>query len=224
MFRSPRLWIVLVSIFGVSLVLYIVIRVQGRVEGVEFAPSHFQERQFYFLEIPWIHLQISPIRRTSVTVSAAQYIRQKSLITVPNGQPSEWHLVSISRGMGAMKPADGELLSRQLKIVTGSNVWEQWSEDHPALATVFWPLVQRTATRELYVLLPRMFELAYPQRDAAELSDVIHRYLRNQYVALVRESIRAERMELADELLAEAIQDYPDDAELLALQAERPSR
>ncbi len=220
-FRGLRFWVIAVSLLGVSFILYLVIRFQGHVSGTEFAPSHFQQRTFSFYELPWVHLQITPIDRSSSTPAAAQYIRQNNLISVPAGQPSEWHLVSISRGVNVATPADGELLMRQLRIDTGKNLWQTWSEDHPQAAALFWPLVQRTAARELYVLLPRMFEIAHEHTDVAALDPKINEYLRHEYAALIRESVAANRRELANELLAESLLDYADDPTLLEIQAGR---
>ena len=45
---------------------------QGNISGTEFSPTHFQQRDFGFYEIPLIHLQISPIKRSASTPSTGQ--------------------------------------------------------------------------------------------------------------------------------------------------------
>ena len=78
-------------------VLFIVIRTQGFVSGQEFSPTHFQQREFSFYEIPLIHLQITPIKRSGSTPSTATYVRQNSADHAPYRRPHHWHLVSLSR-------------------------------------------------------------------------------------------------------------------------------
>jgi hypothetical protein len=219
-FRGLRLWIIVVSSLGVGLILFLVIRTQGRVSGFEFAPSHFQQRQFEFFEIPWIHLQVTPIKRSSSTPDAAQYIRQNGLITVPPGQPTQWHLVSISRGLTGSTLADGQLLTRHLNLGGTTSFWRKWSEDHPQSAAALWPIVQQIASRELYVLLPRTFELALQLGDSSEFATLIDQLIAKEYLALIREARAAGRDELAQDLLSEAEQDHPDNSSVRALRAE----
>ncbi len=214
------MWVIVVSTLGVALILFLVIRTQGHVSGVEFSPSHFQQRKFEFFEIPWIHLQVTPIKRSSSTSDAAQYIRQNGLITVPQGQPIQWHLVSISRGLTGSTPADGHLLARHLSLDHGSSFWRKWSEDHPQSAAILWPIVQRIASRELYVLLPKTLELAHQLGDSAEFSDIVNNQVRTDYLSIARESRASGRVELAQDFVNEALGDYPNDPDLLALRAE----
>src|SRR6056297_2194037 len=129
---------------------YLVIRTQGFVSGTEFSPTHFQQREFEFYEIPLLHWQITPIHRSAGTPPTATYIRQKSLIPAPMGVPSDWHLASHSRGLSEQKPADAQLLLWQLTLrADGDPFWRQWSIDHPQHAKLLWPWVQRLAEREL---------------------------------------------------------------------------
>lgn len=215
--RGTRFWVVLLSLIGVSLILFLVIRIQGHVAGKEFSPGHFQQRSFDFFEIPLIHLQVTPINRSSATSSAANYIRQKNLISVPAGQPNDWHLVTITRGISDPVPADAQLLTDQLAHETGDGFWRKWSESHPQQAATLWPLVQKLAQRELYVLIPRLLELAHQSTASPDFEARLHAYLREEYAALVAEARRAERPELASDLLQEGLADYPGDATLREL-------
>lgn len=118
--------------------------------------------------------------------------------------------------------ADAKLLTDQLELLkdntTGSDkFWEDWSVKEPAKAKVLWPIVQKLAIRELYILLPKIFTIALDAKDDAALRQSIAEYLRTSYRELVTEMRSIGRTELADELLAEAIVDFPDDAKLQEL-------
>lgn len=210
---------VLISSIGVGLILYLVVRVQGRVSGVEFSPSHFQQREFEFWEIPWIHLQVSPIKRTSSTPVAARYIRQKSLITVPSGPPTQWHLVSIARGLSFPRPADGQLLTQHLSLGSAPGFWGQWSQDHPQAAATLWPKVQQIALRELYVMLPQTLELAQQLGDSPDFAQRMDEHIRNEYATMIEQARAAGQTDLAAELLAEARSDYPNDPTFQSLES-----
>ncbi|NNE01412.1 MAG: hypothetical protein HKN47_29200 [Pirellulaceae bacterium] len=199
--------------------MYFVVRTQGHVSGQEFAPSHFQVRNFSFYEIPLLHIQITPIRRKGVALPVATYVRQSSLIGAPKGTPDKWHLVSLSRGLSGTTAADADLMVTHLNLTDGTDVyWRKWSIDHPKRAAVLWPTVQRLAERELYILIPAVFELAQKDLTAEQLATKIDTLLRRQYRSLVVDMRQADRGELADQLLKEAISDYPDDKNLQALQ------
>jgi hypothetical protein len=198
-------------------VLFILISTQGYVSGEEFSPTHFQLRNFSFYEIPLIHIQITPIKRSGSTPSTATYVRQSALITPHKGVPTTWHLVSISRGVSTT-PADANLLLDQLKLAKGDDgYWRKWSIDHPARASVFWPVIQKLAERELYIMVPQLFELAQNDQRPQELRQRMDEILIEQYVGLIRDMETADRPELAQQLLAEAEKDYPDHPELQTL-------
>jgi hypothetical protein len=196
-------------------VVFIVIRTQGFVSGHEFSPTHFQQRKFSFYEIPLIHLQITPIKRSGTTPRTATYVRQNSLITPAPGTPTTWHLVAISRGLTGSTPADANLLMDQLSLRAGGDeYWRKWSIDHPKQAKILWPVIQRLAERELYLLMPPLFELAQIEQSPDCLQENIDSHLKQQYRSLILDMKAADRSELAQQLLVEATRDYPEDTEL----------
>ncbi|MCP4888420.1 MAG: hypothetical protein P1U77_12350 [Rubripirellula sp.] len=217
--RTVKRWFVGIAFLAVMVVIFFVIRAQGYVEGVEFSPTHFQQRQFSFYEIPLIHSQITPIRRTSATPRTATYVRQSGLIPTAFGPPTDWHLVSISWGLSASKPADAQLLVDQLELSTGSSdYWRDWSKDHPQHAKVFWPVIQKLAIRELYVLMPPLFEIAQNDQSAADFDAAINEQLQRDYFQLIQDMREAKKPDLARELLVEALGDFPDNQPLQSLQ------
>lgn len=217
---SRRPLIIICTILTVFLVAAVMM-IKGRVSGTEFSPSHFQTRDFFFYEIPYLHVQLTPIRRSNSTGSFTLQIRAKSWINVPRGvPPSNWHLVTLWRGPTEI-PAVASLLVRELELPeSGGLFWENWNTDHPNRASVLWPLVQRLADRELYVLVPELMLLARTlpgDDDADKLAAVANQWVVDQYVGLVNDLRDADRGVLADDLLDEAISDFPLSKVLTAL-------
>jgi len=166
--RSGRFWLVTVS--GALIVFFLagIVYFLGQVQGREFAPSHFEIRRFSFTEIPLLRLQITPINRVSETSGLQSYLSTSSLISRPGGQPTDWHIVELSRFGGGSTPADAKLLTDfldagTLRLSTQRHSqwhWHQWSLQNPKHAAVLWPVVQKLAQRELYVLIPSVFQIA----------------------------------------------------------------
>jgi hypothetical protein len=219
--RSVRRWVTAGSVVVVLFLLFIIIRTQGSVSGTEFSPSHFQLRSFSFYELPLIHVQLTPIKRTGKTPKTATYVRQTGLIKPATGTPTTWHLVSLSRGISGETPADANLLIEHLNLRSvADDYWRQWSIDHPKLAKILWPKIQTLAERELYILMPKIFEFAMDEDNHVplKLQTKIDDYLKNQYLTLVHDMQDANRGELAKQLLVEAKADYPQSADLKNLQ------
>ncbi len=216
--RTTKWLLIAAATLLLGLVFLLVITTQGNISGSEFSPTHFQQREFHFYEIPLLHLQITPIRRKVTTPVTASYLKQMSLVPVPKGQPVDWHLVSISRGFSGTSDAEAKLLTDQLNLSPdGDLYWKTWTADHPQLAAVFWPVIQKLAERELYILMPRLFVLAQtdqPTSDltAGDLQASIDAYLIDQYASLIKDMVAADRTELAASLAAEASADYPQAA------------
>lgn len=194
--------------------------IQGSVSGTEFAPSHFQTRKFSFHEIPFIHIQLTAVKRSIVSDKAARAIRTSGYITTPRGKPpTTWHLVSLTRGPSTT-PAIASLLTEALQIEgNGGTFWQNWTTKHPKSAAVLWPYVQRLADRELYVLVPELLQIARTQAadDGQKLRSSIDAWLVGEYAALIDDMRSADRAELADSLLTEARKDYPNASELKEL-------
>jgi hypothetical protein len=212
---------------GVSMVIGLIILVFGRVTGVEFSPDRFETRRFSVHEIPILKIQISPIRRTASQSATARYLVAKSLIQPSKANASQpaanaWHLVELSRGGMSHFEADAKLLTDQLDTYAQNHnkpgeFWHNWSTNEPKKAQVLWPTIQKLAQRELYILVPRLFSMATDAKDEKALKLQIDEYLRENYAGLVAEMRDAKRPEVADDLLAEALADYPDDKQLQAL-------
>lgn len=191
----------------------------GRVRGVEFSPTHFTSRSFVFYEIPIVHLQVWPIKRTPEPMPSLNLLRSKNYIKVPSGDSEIWHLVEIKRGPTSPTPGDAEILVGHMRLGEGTtgSVWENWSRDNPAAAAVLWPAVKRLAERELYLLIPDLFSLAEKHNDANKLAAAIDGNLRQEYLRLAEDLVAAKQPLLAENLLDDALIDFPDDPALREL-------
>ncbi|WDQ16990.1 hypothetical protein [Rhodopirellula sp. P2] len=217
-----RFLLITVSSLIIGGLLFVMIRTFGYVEGTEFAPNHFQTRRFSFYEIPLVHWQITPIRRVSTTPETARYLTQSKILTMPNQIPDRWDLVEIRHGLQDAEPRDPALLLDHLRLMDeGISVWKQWSKKNPKLAQQLWPTIAKLADRELYILIPRLMELTRDVQDVATLKATVADYLAEEYVSLIRDMRDAQRDELADALLAEALEESPDNLELQSLKKDR---
>jgi len=209
----------------VVLVLFVGVAIwsQGRVRGSEFAPSHFQTRQFSFWEVPLLHLQLTPIQRTASSLPTARYLRANQLVTSTPGPPTEWHLVRLARGVTPSVSSDAQILVQHLQLQADGSAprfWEAWSRDHPQLAKAFWPRIQRLAERELYLLMPPLLQLARDagrsNGDASPLGAALDREIRRTTLSLADDLAKADRIPFAREILHAAVAEAPDDPALQA--------
>jgi hypothetical protein len=212
--------LVLVAFLGLATWL------QGGVQGEEFAPSHFVIRTFSFHEIPLVRLQVTPIRRTDKVNPLTNLLRSRSLVQVPAGPPDPWHLAKLHRGIASPVLADAEILTSILSLGhDGATLyWQRWSDQHGEAAARFWPIIQKLAERELYVILPELFEIAESETDPDALQEAIERRLRAAYVELAHDLQDAGYSDMAAGVLEDGLRDYPDDQALLAARAQLASK
>ena len=214
--RIVKGWVTVIATIVICLVVAFVIGTQGHVRGYEFAPSHFEQREFSFYEIPLIHLQITPIKRKNRTPPTATYVRMATLKNVPKGRAITWHLVSISRGLTGQTVADADLLMQHLQLGNSQDpYWKVWSKQHPNHAAVLWPIIQQLAERELYVLIPMVLQIAEANADSlTHMQKTLDKRLTEEYVTLIKDMREAKNDDIAAGLLAEALVDYPNAPEL----------
>lgn len=219
-----RLRAIIISLAAISLlgIVVLIIAIQGSVEGEEFAPSHFQAREFSFYEIPGLQLQVTPIKRKTTMIDLATFLRSRGWVRTPAGAPAEgdWHLTRIQRGFTDYK-GDAEILLHAFSddAMGNGNVWKDWSKNHPKAAQWMWPRIQTLAERELYVVIPHLLELAQRVSDPTELAKQGDALILEHYVDLIRDTREANNDVLADAFLEEAEQDFPNDPGLAKLQA-----
>ncbi|MEM9365287.1 MAG: hypothetical protein AAGD07_04765 [Planctomycetota bacterium] len=233
--RLSKVWMRLLVALGVASVLGIYVWMFGHVRGEEFSPQSFRTRTFEYYQIPFIGWQVTPIQRQNSTPTLTAFLRQKQWLNAPveASKPADrsaddaipptinrWHLVSTGRLEYGGQADDAYLLVSQLRLTRGGNlVWKRWSQKHPEMAAVFWPWIQRLAARELYIVLPRLFEIVRGVDDVDALRLAGDAFLKEQYASLVSDMRLAGREDLSNALLEEALAEYPDHEGLLALQA-----
>lgn len=226
--KTRRVIVITCSLITVC-VIVAVIAFQGRVTGTEFNPQSFDTRTFSFYEIPGLQIQLTPIRRTVTTPEVSRHLRNKGWIKVSRKTPATtWHTLNIARG-SANTSELASLLHDSIELFdydNGDFYWKEWSDAHRQQAAVLWPIVQKLASRELYVFVPELLAIARtsrPDDPPSVLANALDQWLINQYAIMVDDLRDAQRQNLADELLEEALTDYPS-AELLLQRKESPAQ
>lgn len=199
---------------GILLVLFVL--GSGRVTGEEFAPSHFQSRSFRYWELPVLHWQLTAIERSSATPPLVRFLTSQGLLKPPPGAPTVWHLATVQAGP-EREDLDPHLLLRALLGQGASPFdWEAWSKAHPAIAQQLWPRVQELAMAELYVLLPRVFQLAAASPNAHQFQTRLDQYLGDSFAELIEDWRAASQFERAESLRRIAAEEYPSDPRFAA--------
>jgi hypothetical protein len=194
----------------------------GHIGGEEFCPAKFARRSFYYLEIPLVGLQVTSITRDDRTSDLERDLTQNGLVpTVRPGEP-DWDLVyTVHSGVTTLR-GDAAILCGYLdaKDNQGEQYWKIWTEKHPELAKVLWPLVAQTARRQLYLFVPELFELAAQATDPAQLDGDLRAVLSRNYVRFAENQQQLGHPQRAVELLDQALAYAPDDQTLKRRRAE----
>lgn len=190
----------------------------GAVHGIEFCPQTFDRRSYSFFEIPFLRLQVTGVRRETLTKTAETYLQSKKLIVPPPGKP-EWHLVEGVHGPHPPHRGDAAILLQYLDAQDADDKhrWIEWSDKHAELAKVFWPAVQKLAIHELYVFLPELFELAKNNDDPKALKSQLDAASSKHLLFLTRRLAEASSTDRALLALAEAAALSGENAEITAL-------
>lgn len=205
--RRSQVFLVLGCVIGL-LILCFFVWASAKVEGDEFSPSHFQTRRFELRAV--FNLQLQKIVHTDKTDSTSQYLIAQKLINVPSGKPKRWDLVNIS---SSSNTADTDILISHL----ASNRWETWSKNHPKAAPVLWSFVQRMAIDDLYLLLPRVFEIAEAETNPVRLQSALDLYLTGELPSFATDVFYSGREQDAINMLKSALKTYHDNLGLKAV-------
>ena len=141
----------------------------GRVTGEELSPITFEQRSFVYYEIPYVKLQVMPVRRRDTSSSLRDDLVSFGLLP-PSKISSRWDLVSTSQTKGYSPDCDAAILANYL-LVDGwtRNNWGHWTVDHLDLAKVFWPKVAEMARLRRYLVIPSLFRTAELADDPQQL-------------------------------------------------------
>jgi len=205
----------LAAVFGV----YLLTVTLGAVHGVEFCPQTFERRSYSFYELPVIGIQVTGVRREDLPTAAETFLATAKLLPTPAGKQRDWHIVVGSRGLRLARKGDANILLQYLEAreANQEHRWVKWSEDHPELAKIFWPAVQRLAIEELYVFVPDLFDLTKLASDPAEFRKQVDRQLAARLAFVARRWLERGNQEAAKRLVGEVESLDPQNGELAGL-------
>ena len=159
----------------------------GLVSGEEFAPDTFERRTYWYYELPLIRLKITPVWR-DVQRNQLETMLVAGKYIVPQSPPKRWDLITAQRGGSEWRQGDAQILCHYLdawdpeKNLT--SFWETWTSDHPALAKVLWPEIVKLAQRDLYFLIPALFETTLGNDKPQPLQNDLNQVLARNYDVL----------------------------------------
>jgi hypothetical protein len=198
-------WSVL-ALLGATLAVFVLTVTFGAVHGTEFCPQTFQRRTYSLYELPLIGIQVTGIRREDVSQAAELFITSHKYITVPTaGAQEDWHIITGSRGTATSR-GDASILMQYLDATDSEDYhrWVKWSEEHPKLAPILWPAVQRLAEHELYIFVPDLFDLAKKIEDPVKLRQELDRAVASKLLFLGKRLAGRDDLELSKSILDEA--------------------
>ena len=161
----------------------------GQVVGSEFSPDRFERRSYRFYQIPWLHVQLSPVLRSDISNDLERYLRRKKLI---RAAPvcKRWDPLDVSAAL-TFQPSKGQaiVLCRYLDQRDDQRNlwWLEWTRAHPELAKPLWSAVQQAAELQAYFVLPELFELAALAADPTIFSAQIDQVLAQRYGELAED-------------------------------------
>lgn len=194
----------------------------GRVEGLEFSPQTFQFRNFSYVEIPMVRIQVWPVQRTACPHEVADFLTTNGWIGPPSPSANAtpvWHLVTVDR-RGVVGSGDADLLKRilDLRDHRAGARWLQWTKDHEEQARRLWREVARLAQLELYFLIPELMNGAVSESSPVAFEHYLDRQLLRSLstVAKTQHELGHGRnaIELYDEALRHAVAGSPDEESL----------
>jgi hypothetical protein len=215
-----HVWMVVFALLVVLTVLFLLELLLGGVGGTEFAPDRFERRAFYFHQIPWVQLQVTPVQRHDTTNDLEHHLRRQRLIAP--GPPRRWDLVTVYAGAG-LTQGQAQILCRYLdqRNAEGKLRWLEWTNQQPELALPFWAAVQQAAQLEAYCLVPELFALAeHPPGESGAFRQQLDQLLARLYGELGDDYRAVEQPALAARCYAAALERNRDDLALRQKQAQ----
>ncbi len=99
---------------------------------------------------------------------------------------------------------------------SNKQLWQEWSQQHPELAKVLWPLIAKLARQELYVFIPELLVAARGATDAKQFQQRLDSLLANRYLEFARTQQQLGQHAGAVELFTGAIAHSPQLADAFA--------
>ncbi len=190
----------------------------GLITGEEFAPDTFQRRSYWYYELPIVRLKVSPVTRSVTRDQLATLLIARKYVTL-NSPPKRWDLVHAHRGRTIWRQGDAQILGRYLQDQP-TGYWETWTKDHPKLAQILWPEVAKLARKELYLVLPALFDEALRHEQPESLREQLDLLLAQQYEHLATREVGMGNLSAAVEYFTDALRHQPARPAALAGRAE----
>lgn len=223
---NPRMKKVIITIALTLLVVApltcFVVIFTGSVSGTEFSPDTFERRFYTYVEIPFFHIQISPIIRERLPSALLKHLKNNNYITEAEILNPRWDIIYESRLKPNSPRCDARLLWQYLdrQNAGAEQSWLRWSKENPKLAKVFWPAIAKVARMKHYLLVPELFRLARQFSDPNLLKSEIDTYLNRQFQQLAITEQQLENHTMAVELYTQALSHNAKDEESLRGRAE----
>ena len=205
----------LLIVGSLGLVVVIGIANFGLVNGEEFAPDTFERRSYWYFELPLVRLKVTPIKRSAHQNSLEQTLVDNNYLTaiIP---PKRWDLVTTQRYGQLWREGDALILCHYLDAVDHDDgsasdcYWEQWTNDHSQLAQILWPEVARLARRDLYFLIPPLFEAAVASGSPQQLQNDLDEILARSYEWLAEAEVELKNLDTAVRFYSDALRRDPN--------------
>jgi hypothetical protein len=205
---------VLVTLFVLAGGLFIVLvgtLLYGHVSGEEFAPDTFERRMYSYFELPVLRIQVTPVRRTVSRPRLEQTLVDRKYVTI-NRPPRRWDFIISYRLGEKWREGDAHILCQYLDARGGESEshWLQWTNNHPAIAKIFWPEIAKLAYQDLYLFAPELFELAAEQTEPQAFQGDLNRALARKYEELAQVEMDRKNFATAVRFFTEALSHEPD--------------
>lgn len=156
-------WNSVVILVGIAIVVVVITTatllwfLSGQaVSGEEFCPQTFQYRTFYYRRVPRVNKVVSATILSPQTLPVSSSVLQH----VQRLPGERWDVVTVTEGFRSEVRSPKILIDILSSTTSGGSFWDAWSKEHPDLAKLTWPLVQRAAMANAYELIPTMLEQA----------------------------------------------------------------
>lgn len=135
----------------------------GTVTGEELNPYTFARREFRYVEIPLLRIQVMPTTRTPRLTDLEDWIvnQQKLPLAADAEGGGRWDLVSGRRAALPEVAGQASVLADYMDMENGNEeVWVKWSDRLPDHAAQLWPRVAWLGQQQLYYHIPAVMDLA----------------------------------------------------------------
>jgi len=143
-------------------------------KGVEFSPDDFSSRSFEYYQDPLSGMLFRG-RTYSSTYNNHPDLVITNLISPLKITPKTWHLVSENSNLSQVisHDCDARFLYDLMNLLTEDldSFWDDWNNNYPDHAKIFWPLIAEMARDELYLTIPEIMSVASEKSATAKLDD-----------------------------------------------------